>query len=249
MRFGLDGLSGSGRRGTLALVAADGAAETPVSAADETSTGHASASYVGRGIYDIKEVARLLRRSTDRVSGWACPSRGRPSLLTGELGGLFSFWDLISLRVIAELTRRKVRRADIARGAQYLANQLDTVRPFAHEGLATVGEGFFAELDGRWEDAGQRGQLAFQSMVKPLLDPIMFDDEHMAAIWRPHEGVWINPAVQAGAPCVEGTRVPTYLLARQTGPGERGITEACDDYRLTARQVCAARQYEAALAA
>ena len=223
--------------------------------------------YLGRGIYDIREVARLLRVGRARIEGWVGTHRGDPPLLTGELDGLFSFWDLLSLRVIAELANRGVPRGDIERGASHLSGVLGTSRPFAHEGLATVGVGFFADVSGGWEDVGKCGQLAFQDMVQPLLDPITFDDSCMAAIWRPRQSVWINPAVQAGTPCVDGTRVPTQLLANlletnksgvngsggnKSGvnrPDDRELHEVCDDYRLTVQQVNAALDYEVALAA
>ena len=207
---------------------------------------------MGRGIYDINEMARLLQKGRTRVEGWTRPRLGSPALLTPELDGLFSFWDLLSLRVIAELTRRGVPRGAIATGAEHLAVTLGTNRPFAHQGLATVGSGFFAEVAGDWQDAGQRGQLAFQSVIEPLLEPITFDGSHMASIWRPHAGVWINPGVQAGTPCVDGTRVPTHLLGRLLGlgePDEDDFEAACDDYRLTADQMKAALDYEVVLAA
>lgn len=208
--------------------------------------------YLGRGIYDISEVARLLRSGRARVEGWTRPRAGEPPLLTGELAGLFSFWDLLSLRVIAELTRRRVPRDHIARGAHHLAQSLGTDRPFAHRGLATVGVGFFAEIADGWEDAGLRGQLAFQDMIEPLIRPITFNDSDMASIWRPHAGIWVNPAVQAGTPCVDGTRVPTQLLASLLGMedvDEGDLLEVSDDYRLTAAQVRAALDYELALVA
>ena len=209
-------------------------------------------SYLGRGVYDINEVARLLRTGRARVEGWTRPWKGEPPLLTGELAGLFSFWDLFSLRVFAELTRKGVPRNHIARGGEHLAETLDTEHPFAHKALATVGIGFFAEVAGDWEDAGLRGQLAFQSMIQLLLEPITFDDSDMASLWRPHEGVWINPAVQAGTPCVDGTRIPTHLLAGlldATNLDEDDLAELYDDYRLTTKQVRTALDYELALAA
>lgn len=218
----------------------------------QSSMDSGAVSYLGRGVYDINEVARLLRSGRAQVECWTRPWKVKPPLLTGELAGLFSFWDLLSLRVFAELTRRGVPRDHIARGAEYLAETLDTDRPFAHKALATVGVGFFAEVAGDWEDAGLRGQLAFQNMIQPLLQPITFDDSDMASIWRPHEGVWINPAVQAGAPCVDGTRIPTHLLAGlldSTNLDEDDLAELCDDYRLTTEQVRTALDYELVLAA
>ena len=143
-------------------------------------------------------------------------------------------------------------RVHIARGADHLAETLATNRPFAHRDLATVGVGFFAKIADDWEDAGLRGQLAFRSVIDPLLEPVTFDETSMASIWRPHEGVWINPAVQAGTPCVDGTRVPTHQIASLLGLGEpddEDLAEVCDDYRLTADQIRAAIRYELALAA
>lgn len=204
-------------------------------------------SYLGRGIYDVAEVARLIRRTRGRVEGWTRAGAHKAPLLSGELDGLFSFWDLLSLRVIGELTERGVPRSEIARGAEYLAAELETHRPFAHEGLATVGRGFFAHL-GSWVDVGMGGQQAFQVVVEPLLEPITFNDSGMATIWRPHASVWVNPEVQAGAPCVDGTRIPTGTLADLQRAG-LGIEELSDDYQLSVEQVQAAIAYEASLAA
>lgn len=218
-----------------------------------TPDASASGSYLGRGIYDVAEVARLLRKSRQRVEGWTRSGSGANPLLTGELAGLFSFWDLMSLRVIAVLLDRRVKRDHIRTGAEYLARHLGTERPFAHKSLATMGAGFFAEIepgDG-WENVGQAGQLAFQEVVIPLLEPIEYDDADMAAIWRPRPGVWVNPAVQAGVPCVEGTRVPTGLIARLLATdddlAEENLAEVSGDYRLSVAQVRAALDFEHSL--
>lgn len=215
-----------------------------------------SGSYLGRGIYDVAEVARLLRKTRQRVEGWTRSGPRANPLLTGEFAGLFSFWDLMSLRVIAELLDRRVRRDHILYGAEHLARSLGTNRPFAHESLATVGAEFFAEVESGvgWENVGQGGQLAFQAVVVPLLEPIEFNDEGMAAIWRPRAEVWINPAVQAGEPCVDGTRVPTGLIAHllpadddDKVPSDEEIAEVSDDYRLSVAQVQAALAFEHSL--
>lgn len=52
-------------------------------------------SYLGRGIYDVAEVARLIRRTRGRVEGWTRAGAEKAPLLSGELDGLFSFWDLL----------------------------------------------------------------------------------------------------------------------------------------------------------
>lgn len=226
------------------------AGPVPAVVAPEASTGD---SYLGRGIYDVAEVARLLRKTRRRVEGWTRSGSGADPLLTGELEDLFSFWDLMSLRVIAELRDRGVRRDHILHGAEHLARSLGTSRPFAHKHLATVGAGFFAEVESGvgWEDVGQGGQLAFQAVVLPLLEPIEFNEEGMAAIWRPRAEVWINPAVQAGEPCVDGTRVPTGLISRLLANDdeltEDDLAEVSGDYRLSVAQVRAALDFEHSL--
>ena len=212
-------------------------------------------SYLGRGIYDVAEVARLLQRTRRRVEAWTRSAPGVNPLLTGELAGLFSFWDLMSLRVIAELIHRGVKRDHILASAAHLTQRLGTDRPFAHESLATVGVGFFADVEPGvgWENVGPGGQLAFQDVVLPLLEPVTFNDEGMASIWRPWPGVWINPAVQAGEPCLDGTRVPTGLIARLLASddetADEGIFEVSGDYRITDAQVRVALEFERSLAA
>lgn len=202
---------------------------------------------MGRGIYDVVEVARLIGCTRPRVEGWTRSGDGLTPLLTGELDGLFSFWDLLSLRVVGELAKRGVQRSEIAKGGEYLAKQLGTHRPFAHKGLTTAGQGFFAKI-GNWVDVGMGGQLAFQTVVEPLLKPITFNNEGMAAIWRPSEGVWVNPKVQAGAPCVDGTRIPTQTFVDLHEAG-LSIDDISDDYQLSPEQVQTAIAYEASLAA
>ena len=85
-------------------------------------------SYLGRGIYGVSEVARLLGSGRAVVEGWTRPREDKPPLLTGELAGLFSFWDLLSLRFVAELAKRRVPRDHIARGTKHLAEILGTDR-------------------------------------------------------------------------------------------------------------------------
>ncbi len=131
--------------------------------------------------------------------------------------------------------------------------ELGTDYPFAHKELATVRRSFFANIVGLSEDAGESGQLAFEDIIDPFLKSVSFDQSDMAKIWKPYTGVWINPAFQAGAPCVDGTRIPTAQLAGLIG-SEKDIDsvvgiEVSEDYGLTADQIRAALSFEASLVA
>ncbi len=198
-------------------------------------------SLLGRGIYDIAEAARIVRRHPDTVAGW---TRGTDPLHRVESDRIISFLDLISLWVISELIRRGVPRREITAGGEYVAGNVGTNYPFAHQDLATVGAGFFGKFK-EWVDVGKGGQGSFPVVIKELLNPIEFGSDLHASIWRPTKGVWLNPRVQAGAPCIDGTRVPTRLVADLEAVGDH-IEDIADDLSLDINQVRAALQYELA---
>ncbi len=196
---------------------------------------------LGRGIYDIIETARVVGRHPETVARW---TRGANPLHPVESDRILSFLDLISLWVISELLRRGVPRQEIRAGGQYIAEHVDTNYPFAHQELATVGAGVFGKFKD-WVDLGKGGQRSFPAVIKELLSPIEFGPDLYASIWRPSEGVWLNPKVQAGAPCIDGTRVPTSVIADLEAVGDH-IEDIADDLSLDITQVRAALQYEIA---
>ncbi|MCY4621328.1 MAG: DUF433 domain-containing protein [bacterium] len=196
---------------------------------------------LGRGIYDIAEAARVVGRHPETVARW---TRGANPLHPVESDRILSFLDLISLWVISELLRRGVPRRQIRAGGEYLAKHVGTDYPFAHQGLATVGDGFFGEFEA-WVDVGKGGQRSFPEVIEDLLSPIEFGPDLLASIWRPANGVWLNPKVQAGAPCIDGTRVPTSVVADLKAVGDH-IEDIADDLSLDITQVRAALQYELA---
>lgn len=202
---------------------------------------HMAEPLLGRGIYDLAEAARVVGRDPDTVARW---TRGASPLHHVESDRIISFLDLISLWVISELIRCRVPRRQIRAGGEYVAKHVGTDYPFAHERLATVGAAFFSEFD-EWVDVGRGGQRSFPAMIEELLSPIEFGPDLHASIWRPAKGVWLNPNVQAGAPCIDGTRVPTRVIADLTAVGDH-IEDIADDLSLNVTQVRDALQYELA---
>lgn len=196
---------------------------------------------LGRGIYDLVEAARLIRRDPETVARW---TRGKQPLYPIASTRFLSFLDVVSLLVVSELVGRAVPRREIRAGAEYLAKTLNTDYPFAHEQLATAGAAFFGKV-GDWVDVGKGGQGAFEPVVRDLLRPIEYGADQLAAIWRPRTGVWVNPAVQAGAPCVDGTRVPTRVIA-DLAEADEDPEDIAEDLHLTLPAVEAALEYERA---
>lgn len=208
--------------------------------------------HLNRGMYDLVEVAHLLTTSTERVVRWSTPTRSRSAIVAPSLDPLFSFHDLISLLVVSKLSHRGVSNEDLSHGVNTLSAELGTDRPLAREemrdSIATVGRSFFARLHGEWLDVGKGGQRAFPEAVIPDLRQVEYGDDHFAAVWRPLRGVWINPRVQAGAACIEGTRIPTAVIARAVAQGEPP-EEVAEDYELNVAEVLGATRFERRLQA
>jgi uncharacterized protein (DUF433 family) len=196
---------------------------------------------LGKGVYDVVDVAKILRRDPYTVARW---TQGEDPLYHLPDSPLFCFLDVISLYVISELRRNHVSFEKIRRGSEYLNKKLDTPYPFAHQRLGTAGQAFFAEME-EWIDVGKYGQRAFQAMVQEALQPIKYGLGGLAAVWRPVSGVWINPLVQAGAPCIDGTRVPTQVVAALRAAGE-SPADIAEDLALDVSQINVAIEYEEA---
>jgi len=201
---------------------------------------------IGRGIYDPAEASRLVRVHPETLARW---TTGKHPLVTPAFERFFDFEDLVSLLVIAQLWRRNVHTSEIRRGIEVLAEELGVDRPLAHidapKRLATVGRAFFAHI-GEWADAGKGFQLAFQPIIEPVLRPLEYDAHGMAHLWRPLDFVTATPAVQAGTPCVEATRVPTTTIDGLVRVGE-DIEDIAFDLDLEIEQIEAALRFERAL--
>ena len=207
---------------------------------------------MGRGIYDLGEIARMINRSVPEVTTWARPTLKQDALLQPRKGRLFCFYDLITAEVVAQLRRRSVTLGKIRDARHFLAGEVSSLWPLAHAAglrrLASVGSSVYYEGDDGWLDASQGGQVPFLQVVTPLIKRLEFDDHGMAALWRPAEGVLVDPTIQAGAPCVEGTRISTFLLADLVDAGE-DPEDIAADFELDPDRVRQALRYEHQLAA
>jgi uncharacterized protein (DUF433 family) len=207
---------------------------------------------LGAGVYDAREVSRLLAEHVETIIRWSSPdARHRPAVVAPSLGRAFSFVDLVSLAVASALWKRHVSEADMRQGVVYLQEHTGYERPLAHrevvELLATSGSALLVDLDGGWYDVGKGGQGAFKEVVRLYLEKVSYDGLGVAHLWRPTPMVLIDPRVQAGTPCVEGTRVPTATIADTSSVDSPA--EVADEMYLTIEQVEAAVDFEAGLLA
>ena len=88
---------------------------------------------------------------------------------------------------------------------------------------------------------------AFKAIVKIDLRKVTFDDGGVASSWKPADHVVLDPRVQAGAPVVNGTRIPTATiedLAESQTPDE-----IAEEYRVPVVKVRAALEFQRRLRA
>lgn len=208
-----------------------------------------SATMLNQGVYDATEAALLLGRTPAQVVRWASAAGGLEPIVTPSFERAFSFADLVSLRVAAQLNDAGVSDQELRRGLALLRRRYGVDRPLADRAvlrrLATSGSSFIADLDEGWVDIGRGGQGVFDEVAQLYLRRVQFDDAGQPTIWRPAERVVLDPRVQAGAPCIEGTRVPTATISDQL-KGE-SVEDVALDFDLTVEDILAAAAFQESL--
>ena len=179
-------------------------------------------SLMGRGIYDVAEIARLTSRPPGVIVRWVS---GAGALHQVPEDAVMNFRDLISLLVISRAVRTGLPESKIGECRKYLSKSLNARDALAHR-KAAVWFGFVSE----W--------------------PITYENDGFAAAWRPHPRILIDPNIQAGAPCIEGTRVTTLTIAELAEDEDPlNYLQIAGDYRITYRDVLSAIDYERGLCA
>ncbi len=206
---------------------------------------------IGRGIYDVEEIAHLIGATTRQVSRWAGPASHGGGLLLPDERGLLTFWDLITARVALTLQRQGVSTSSTRDARDHLRASLDFDWPLAHyAGLRRLGRSgrdvYAIEYDGEWTDVSRGGQRPFAGVIDPWIIRVDFEPLGPAASWTPVDGVVLDPKVQAGAPCLDGTRLTTKTIAELHDGGD-SVEDIAWAYELEADLVQRAIDYERSL--
>ena len=215
-----------------------------------------------RGIYGIPEDARFLRSTpallnghlvdTDKLRHWIRTSVAPISpVIFPSRRILISFRDLISMRLIAILRYRGMGLSEIRATEDWMRNTLNKDWPFIWRPLLTFGSDAFAEFGERLVVASRHGQYAMdflrEWLAKVDLD-MTFDRHDFVESWSPYPGIRIDPAVQLGDPCVEGTRIPTKTIMGKIDAGDT-VSIVHNLYGLSEQEINRAIEWEKRLAA
>ena len=170
-----------------------------------------------------------IRTSVPHVAPSIFPTRQR----------LITFLDLVSMRMIAILRSRNVTLRHIRNTESWLKKEFNLDHPFATEQLWTCGSDVFVKFSEQLWAASRFGQQAMEFindwLSKVELD-MQFDERHLASSWFPYQNIRLDPAIQFGDPCIDGTRVLTRSIWNKVKAGDSQETVAAL-HDLTIRQV------------
>lgn len=220
--------------------------------------------FVSQGVYTVAEAARLIRETPRKVRRWAfgykrldteyAPAIATDLPLLDDTPAL-TFRELVELMFIQAFLEsgaswRKVRTAAVTASVMF-----DTTHPFAMRKWFADPGGIYTLLEAEPEkelfvELSGAGQLAMRSTLTMYLEQLDFDLEGFAERWYPlgkDVPVVVDPKRAFGAPVVQGTRVPTAVLA-ETYSDPESVDEIAWWYGLRPAEVHAAIRFERELA-
>lgn len=164
---------------------------------------------------------------------------------------MITFEDLIRLRMISFLRARGYSYAHITQAEDFVRRELHVPQPFVSERF-WLGGPILMEFEDVLVSVspGREWQTAFRDLrefMLPVEHGLSFSGG-VASLWRPFDRVVIDPGLQFGSPCIEGTRVETEALWSfyQAGDSAESLARL---YGLNIEQVRAALGWEERLAA
>ena len=175
------------------------------------------------GIYLQSEAALLTGLPPSTVRRWLELEREASGLPAVVDQPLVSFHDLISLRAVAALRIAGMKLQKIKQGTDFIRRERGLTHPLAWEELKTDGVNLYFPQARALVAASEAGQMAAQELVAAYLRDVKYKPlaggYRLAASWEP-PGVSMDPAIQRGAPCVEGSRVQIAQLKRYLDAGD-----------------------------
>lgn len=219
------------------------------------------------GIYELVEATRYLRATIPdrpptygKMLRWVRKGLSCPKLVGAQGKELYlTFEELISLRMVVALRQSGFSLQHVTRVENYLRGLLSYEHPFAVRDLWFSGTQIFVEMEHELLSASRHGQLAMvilKSWLHALKRKTFVDKEFMdmaferringklaVSSWTPYMSVILDPRIQFGVPCIEGTRIPTRSIwfMVKGGDSEKAIASA---YHIPIEKVGAALAWE-----
>jgi uncharacterized protein (DUF433 family) len=160
---------------------------------------------------------------------------------------------LVEAHVLNAIRREhEIRLPKIRRAIAYLRNMLNSPHPLADRNFETDGMNLFIQEYGRLINISQEGQLAMRNVLELFLKRVKRDNKGVpiklylftrrGAADEPLVVV-VDPAVSFGRPVLEGTGIPTEILAQRYKAGD-SLEELVEDYGRPRQEIEEAIRYE-----
>lgn len=157
---------------------------------------------------------RFVGPSTRHVHAWIRRSGQRTG--QSERSVVLTFQDLVRAKMIVLLRSRGLKLGTILNAESYMREVTGNPQPFITEDLWSSASDVFFEFEQRIKVATRPAQLVMDDVIREYMTPIHhgleFDSSGSSVLWRPMRGVLVDPELQFGAPCIEGTRIETEAV-------------------------------------
>jgi len=218
--------------------------------------------------YTIPDAARYLRIPAGTVRSWTV-GRSYPVTegkrffepliaVTQQTPRLLSFTNLIEIHVLRAIRKHHKIQLDKVRTAlDFLEAQLKVTHPLAHEEFRTDGISLFIERYGTLINASAQGQTQLKAVLTQHLERIEPDDSGLAIKLYPFTRsdeahnpriVVIDPRIAFGRLVIDGTGIPTSIIAERYKAGD-SLQDLTEDYDCDLSQIEEAIRCEIPLAA
>ena len=215
------------------------------------------------GIYGLRETACYLANTPPLTNGhkiqinklryWIAtsvpPIQGVTDIPSRQR--LITFLDLISMRMVVVLRSRRIPLQKIRNTESWLRKEFNIPFPLATKSLWTYGGQIYIKFQEHVLAASKFGQSAMEfidSWLKEVELDMTFDIDDNADSWLVHRNVRMNPTIQLGEPCVDGTRIPTGIIWSNHKASD-SIEMIARSHNLQERQVTDAIEWEKRLVA
>lgn len=165
-----------------------------------------------------------------------------------------SFVNLVEAHVLSALRRehKNIRLPKIRDAIAYLRTKLHSRRPLAEQNFETDGLDLFVRKYGELINVTREGQLAMEDVLRLFLKRIARDSKgapvrlylftRRGEVDEPH-AVAVDPTISFGRPVLEGTGIPTEVLAQRYKAGD-SLEELAEDYGRRKEEIEEAIRYE-----
>jgi uncharacterized protein (DUF433 family) len=215
--------------------------------------------------YSVEEAAGYLGIPVNTLYAWTLGRRKAnsediyPAVLqfVDHRSRRLSFFDLVEAHILRAAIDKKVPLKNIKKGLQFVRDQYPKYeRPLLSLEFQTDGKHLLVGgmLGAREKDrealvnASVHGQLEMTQVIQQFLDLIGRDPQGDPDTLFPKTGgriVSLSSGIVSGRPAIEGTRIPTAIVAQRFRAGETAV-ELADDYRISLEAIEAAIKYEKA---